>query len=152
MSTINKTGTTVTSGVPEAAIPYIGKDKHYVAKTVIDLTGGAITAADIYQSLALREDTLVRSVHIEILTAPVGTSLIIDIGDGGDANGWIGSFNVTTGGEGSWDHSASADDAYVSIDGYFYTTADTIDVVMATASAITAGPKFAIYAECVDMN
>jgi len=153
MSTINSTGTTVTSGVPEAQIPYNGINKIYVLKNTVDLTGGAITQADVYQCLAVPEDTLVLQVKIEWLTAAVGTTLTTNIGDGDGTNSWDASVDGKST-AGTWTTSLVGTDAYAAAAaiGKFYETADTIDMVMTTATAITAGPKFTIYALCVDYN
>lgn len=149
MATIDKTGTGALKGV----IPYNGKDKTYTIQATVDLTAAGITAADVYQVLSIPKNTLVESVHIRIDTPAVGTTLTMDVGDGGSTAGWMGS----TDGKavaGTYDHSAVGGDArsVAANNGYFYGTADSIDVVMTTATAITAGPKFTLFAVCTDLN
>lgn len=148
MATIDKT-----SGALKGAIPVTGPSRSYVASATVDLTGGAITAADVYQALALPKNTRVLAVHIRIDTPAVGTTLTMNVGDGGSTAGWIGSTDGKAA-AGTYDHSTVGTDARsVAADsGYFYGTADSIDVVMTTATAITAGPKFTLFAECVDLN
>ena len=154
MSNINKTGCTLVSNVPQdPMIPHGTDVKRYVLSQIVDLTAEAIVQADVYQCLAIPADTLVESVHYETITPAVGTTLTENVGDGGSTAGWIGS----TDGKavaGTFDHSTYGTDAraVANNSGYFYDTADTIDVVMTTATAITAGPKFKIYAVCSDLN
>lgn len=149
MANIDKTGCGTTNGV----VPHSGAGKVYVMKNTIDLTDDAITAADVYQVLAIPANTRVKNVVCEIETAAVGTTLTMDIGDGGATNGWDASVNgmatagtVTSSAVGTDARAAAASQ------GYLYTTADSIDIVMTTATAITAGPKLTLYAECVDYN
>lgn len=149
MADIDKTGTGPTNGV----VPYNGKDKAFVLSSTIDLTGGAITQGDVYQSLAVPKNTLVESVHIRIDTPAVGTTLTMNVGDGGSTAGWIGSTDGKAT-AGTYDHSTVGTDArsVAANNGYFYGTADSIDVVMTTATAITAGPKYTIFAVCTDLS
>lgn len=148
MSTINKTGITVTSGVPDTkAIPHNAVGKVYVAKQTVDLTGGAITENDIYQVLAIPANTLVRSVELQIVTGGVGTTLTIDVGVTGDNS----LLNDVDGKVVARSHTVIGV-AEASVQGVLYSTADTIDVTMDVATAITAGPKFTLMAECVDYN
>lgn len=147
MSTIDKTGTGPTAGVK----PFDGDGKVYVMENVIDLTGGAITQADVYQCLAIPAKTKVVEVCTEVITAAVGTTLTMDIGDGGATNGWDASVNGKTEQQ---NYSANGTDAraVATGNGYVYTTADSIDIVMTTATAITAGPKIKIKAWCIDYS
>lgn len=149
MANIDLTGVGPTSGV----IPAKAIKQSYVISNTVDLTGGAITQGDVYQCLALPADTLVESVHIEILTPAVGTTLTMNVGDGGSTAGWIGSTDGKAT-AGTFDHSTVGTDAraVAANNGYFYDAADSIDVVMTTATAITAGPKFTLYAVCIDLN
>jgi|SRR6185369_11233360 len=147
MANIDKTGTGPLLGV----IPYKATNTRYTLSATFDLTGGAITAADVYQCLPIPANTLVESVHIEVITAAVGTTLTMNVGDGGATNGWMASVD---GKAVAHDHSTEGTDAraVTNNNGYFYDAADSIDVVMTTATAITAGPKFKLCAVCTDLN
>ena len=149
MSTIDKTGGAPTGGNR----PHNSGTKSYVLSNTVDLSAGAITAADVYQVLAVPINTLVESVHIQILKPAVGTTLTMDVGDGGSSAGWLGSTDGKAVAN-TFDHSTVGTDAraVAANNGYFYTAADSIDVVMTTATAITAGPKFRITAVCSDLN
>lgn len=149
MATIDKTGCGPTNGV----VPHSGEGKVYVMKNTIDLTGGAITQGDVYQVLAIPANTRVKNVVCEIVTAAVGTTLTTNIGDGTAANGWDASVDGK-GAAGTVTSSAVGTDALAAAagQGTLYTSADSIDITMTTATAITAGPKLTLYAECVDYN
>lgn len=149
MATVDKTGCGPTAGT----ITFNGLNRVYVATNTIDLTSGAITQGDVYQCLALPEDTLVMRVTIEWVTAAVGTTLTVDVGDGTTADGWDASVDGKSA-AGTWTTSTVATDTYAvaASMGKFYEAADSIDMTMTTATAITAGPKFRIFALCVDMN
>lgn len=150
MADIDLTGTGPTTG----QVPFTGVNRHYVLQNTVDLTGGAITQGDVYQCLAIPANTRVGSVKIFQHTAAVGTTLTMNVGDGGATNGWDASVD----GKGTADtwiaQSAVGTDARAAAasQGYFYTSGDSIDVVMTTATSITAGPKFTIFAECTDFN
>jgi hypothetical protein len=157
MSTIDKTGGSLLVG----QVPYAGLEKTFVMKNTVDLTAGAIVQGDVYQVLAVPVNTLVESVHIRTDTAATGTTLTMDVGDGGSAAGWIGSTDGKAT-AGVYDHSTYGTDAraVANNSGYFYgntgtaavPTSDTIDVTMTTASSITVGPKFTIWAICTRLN
>lgn len=149
MATVDKTGTGPTDG----SLPVSGVGKNIVFQATVDLTAGVITQADVYQLLAIPANVLVKAVKIKWLTPAVGTALTVDVGDGAGTNSWDASVDGKSV-AGTWTTSQVGTDAYAAAAarGKFYSTADSIDMVMTTATAITAGPKFTIFAECVDYN
>lgn len=158
MATINKTGVTVTSGVPaDPGIGYNAKPFR-IEKVVVDLTADAITDNDIYQVFAIPANTQIMNIRCRIDTPAVGTSLAMDIGIGG-SNDWddaidgkaaAGTYTTSVCGT---DASAVSPAASASgLQGTYYGTADTIDLTMEAAVAITAGPKVTLFITCVDFN
>ena len=148
MSTHNLTGVTVTSGVPAGTpLPRFANPNVGVMEKTIDLTGSAITEDDVYQCLPIPANTLVKQVQIEIITAAVGTTLTMDVGDASGDNSWDNDVDGK-GVAGTITNSIVGTDAYAAAAarGKMYSTADTIDVTMDTATSITAGPKFYIRA------
>jgi hypothetical protein len=142
------------------AVPYRGVGRSYVLTNTVDLTGVALVSADIHEVLSVPPNTQVESVHIVIDTPAVGTTLTMDVGDAGNPNGWMASTDGKAT-AGTYDHSADADEIPVGAEGgYFYGNAGTvavplgylINVTMTTATAITAGPKFRLFAICHDLN
>lgn len=145
MSTIDKTG----GGV--GARPHNSGVKSYVMSNTIDLTGVIPVANDIYQALAIPANTLVMNVKVKFLTAMLGTSGTLDIGDGTTADGWDAAIDAKTA-AGTFTHSVIGTDTYAvaAAQGKFYAAADTIDVkIKAIHADATAGAKFTVYATCV---
>lgn len=149
MATIDKTGEGALLGVK----PLDGLGRVYVKKAIVDLTAGAITQGDVYQVLAIPAKTKVVETLYRSLTAAVGTTLTMDIGDGGAGNGWDASVDGKSA-AGTESFAANGTDAraVATGNGYYYDTADSIDVTMTTATAITAGPKFELQALCIDYS
>ena len=157
MATYDKTGCGPTAGQP----PFDSGDRSYVFSNTVDLTGSAMVSAAIYQSLAIPPNTLVGSVHLRIDTPAVGTSLDMTVGHGGVAAGWDASVDGK-GTAGTYTHSVIGTDtnAVAANSGFFYANAgtvavplgDSIDVTMATATGITAGPKYTIWAVCKNLD
>jgi len=148
MATIDKTR----SGPLLGKIPFDGLNKCYVMKNIVDLTGGPIVDNDIYQCLPIPANTLVMQVRLKMITPAVGTSLAMDIGDAGN-NSWDDAVDGK-GAAGVITRSLVGTDAYAAAAtmGKEYEAADSIDVTMEAAVAITAGPKFEVSALCVDFN
>ena len=152
----NSTAAPVNNG--QVAIP--GLYKNYPLMNIVDLSGAPVATGDVYQVLNVPANTLIHSVHVELIKKAVGTSLNIAIGDGGSTSGWIATIDAVGGAVGLYTHSAMGTGRPVANDGgYFYGNnatlplklGDTLDALM-TATAITAGPIFAIFAECLDLN
>jgi hypothetical protein len=159
MATINLTGCVVTSGVPATtSISLANQGRIRVEKVTVDLTGGAITDNDIYQVYAIPANTLIMNIRSRIDTAAVGTSLAMDIGIGG-SNGWNDAIDGCAA-AGTYTTSVCGTDAEsvapatnaAGLQGTYYATADTIDLTMEAAVAITAGPKVTLFITCIDFN
>jgi hypothetical protein len=157
MSTYDKTGAGALVGLP----PFDSGDRSYVLSNTVDLTGSAMVSAAIYQSLAVPPDVLVESVHLRIDTAAVGSALDMTVGHGGVPAGWDASVDGKAT-AGTYTHSVVGTDtnSVAANNGFFYANAgtvavpvgDSIDVVMATATSITAGPKYTIFAVCKNLH
>jgi hypothetical protein len=153
--TRDKTGCGPTNGV----ISINSLNRVYVLSNTVDLTGEtSLVTTDIYQSLAIPADTQVLMVKVEILKPAVGSALTCTVGDGSGANSWDGAVDLVAA-AGVFTHSTAGTDAYqvtgataVGGCGMFYDAADSIDIVLATVTAITAGPKFRVSAVCADFN
>jgi hypothetical protein len=151
MATYDKTG-----GNPNAGtIPYRGENRVYVIENTVDLTAvSTLAAADIYQCLAIPANTLVMQVVVQMITAAIGTTLTATVGDGAGATSWDASEDHKGTALTTWYSSAVGTDTYAvaAAMGKFYAAADSIDVTYSVVTAITAGPKFKIFALCVDYN
>lgn len=140
--TINLTSNSVGS------IPLNATNRVYVLEKTVDLTDDAITENDIYQVFTIKANTLCRAAVLRIDTAAVGTTLTIDVGVTGDAS-LVSDANGKTA---QTNAPALIGLAEASVQSVWYSAADTIDVTMDVATAITAGPKFTLMVECVDFN
>lgn len=157
-TTYNKTGTTLVSGVPSVSDrgAYMSGSDIYVMRNSVDLTGMALVDNDLFQCLAIPADTVVLNVYLKIITAAVGTTCTMDIGIGGTGTEWDDGLDgkatagTVTGSIVGTDGGTNA--TYGAGGGTLYTTADTIDVYMEAITSITAGPKFEIYAVCINLN
>ncbi len=148
---IDRTGSGPLFGVE----PWAGRNKVYIMRNVIDLSGAA-TAADltVYQCLAIPKDTLVMQVRIEILTPATGANVTFDVGDGTNVSGWIAGVNMRAA-AGTFASSAVGTNAFAvaATMGKFYEVADSIDTLINIATTQDGvGPRFAISALCVDFN
>lgn len=149
MATIDNTRTGALLGQK----PFDGHGKIFVMKNVLDLTAAGIVQADVYQALAIPAKTKVIETMSRILTPAVGTTLTMDIGDGTDPNGWDASVDGKAA-AGTEAFTANGTDALAVAagNGTYYDAADSIDITMTTATAITAGPKIEVIALCVDYS
>lgn len=150
MGTVNLTGMAT---VDSAAPPHAGTGKHYVMYAKVDLSSYTMVAADVYQLLAIPANTLVRNVKVKMVTPAVGTTLTGNFGDGAGADSWDAAVDLK-GAAGTWTTSLVGTDAYAAAaaQGKFYSAADTIDLTLATVTAVTSNPVFYVYAECIDYN
>jgi hypothetical protein len=149
MSTIDKTG----PGALLGQKPFDGHGRVYKMKNVIDLTRAGIVQGDVYQSLAVPAKTKVVEVMTRIITPAVGTTLTMNVGDGGATNGWDASVDgKAVAGTESFAANGTDARAAATDNGYYYDAADSIDIVMTTATSITAGPKLEIHALCIDYS
>lgn len=147
--TIDKTP----AGPTKGALPYKGRGNSYLLRQTVDLTGGALTTGDVYQCLPVPKNVLVKKVEVEIITPAVGTTCTLDCGDGDGHDSWDSQFDGKAV-AGTVTASAVGTDAYASAAnrGKKYTAADSIDITIHAATAITAGPKFEIRAIVEDWN
>lgn len=125
----------------------------YVLSNTVDMTDviadTSVTGAanDIVQCLAIPADTLVTSVILEVTTVSGVASSTIDIGDGDDADGWDATVDANSTGLTNGDGAFCMQTA----GGKLYTTADTIDMTVNTASAVLSALEFKIWAVCIPL-
>lgn len=125
---------------------------------IVTVKGGAIEANEIAQLISVPAGTLVLSVVMEMVVAGAGTTLTAQVGDGGNALGFIGTSDMTAeagtmyGPANTLDDSATpvADPAFFA--GKLYTAADTIDVKVIGYNTVSALPTVRVTAVCTDVN
>lgn len=101
-------------------------------------------SGDIAQVLTIPAKTHVLAVSYEVTTAEGGT-LTFDVGDGADTDGWIDGANGNSAAAGG----VVATEAYQAINGKFYASADTIDVLFNNAADAAV---IEVRAVCVEMS
>ena len=91
---------------------------------------------------------LVAEVMIVVTEAFAGGTPLLDVGDGVDPDGWIDQGDITATTIGSYKGDETTTAAF-SGSGKYYTTADTIDVVV--SASLTNGTAY-VLARFVDLN
>jgi len=81
---------------------------------------------DVLQVISLPENFYVHGVIVNVTTASTTASSVIEVGDGNDPNGWL----TTTAGTMASTGVKAADGVYVSANGKFYASADSIDITL----------------------
>ena len=112
----------------------------------------ALAATDIIELLAIPAGTVVRNVYITTIRAATGTALTANIGvTGGDVDGFDAAVSLK-GTAGTITGGVGGTDANVTANGLVFTSADTIDAVLATVTAVTNYGKIKIVADCFDVT
>lgn len=114
----------------------------YIREAVYTLTA-ALAAADVVQMIPVAAGERVVDLHlvVEDLDTSGSPAIVLDVGDGDDADRYIdGSTKGQTGGISTYGEGVASDAAAIAIN-KLYTAADTIDVTVATAphTGATAG-------------
>lgn len=117
-------------------VVFVIRNKCDFADLATYATGG-VTTADVVQLLEIPAGMIVNAVGVRINTATLSSVTgTATVGDGADPNGWITAFDV--GGTASGVSSTYEDGisgVYQTTDGgKYYSTSDTIDIVMPTLS------------------
>ena len=146
------TYTTYTDGTSIVAASggnYAGAPVRTVLTGIFDAAKRNLTAADVAEVLSIPAGTWVESVILEILTAENSATPTISVGDGTSTSGWVSAV----------DSSAAAGTKYLGAgalaiatgtsqtNGKFYSTADTLDLLIPTGDAATT-LKVKVYAVC----
>ncbi len=145
MATFDKTGGAA------ASIPYLGISKFYTIENTVDISTVADT--NVFQILTIKAKTLVFNVAVEIIVASdFGTSLVMEVGDGGDVDAWIDDVDCK-GTAGTFTKGTLiTDEDYTIAGGHIYTTADTIDGSFVAVGAVPTVGKIRMIAFCCDLN
>lgn len=127
----------------------------YVVRTTIDLAeaatskGSALAAADVIQAIDVPVGTVILFAGIKVITASTGsTVLTLDLGVTGiDADNFVDGYDYFAAVAGDY---AQAPAAYQPI--VIGSTADTLDVLIATLTTTNTGGTFEVWAVLVDVN
>lgn len=125
----------------------------YLAKNRLDTskTGGTNTSTDVYRMIYVPAGCVVRRAWVVTISAEsTNTTATIALGDGDSTAGFMTATVPSTTVNAVTAEVYTGTAAYSIIDGKYYASADTIDVLVGTA-AFTDG-IYDIYAEIMDLN
>jgi hypothetical protein len=129
--------------------------KPYIVQNTIDFAeataakGSALAVADVVEALALPAGTLILSGGVQVTSAMTGTStnLTLDVGfTGGDVDAFVDGFDFDAAAVGAWDGPVVANFPQL------LTTADTIDILIATQTGTFTGGKLRVWAVVMNVN
>jgi len=112
----------------------------------IDFSETEVSAADVVQALKIPANTYVKNVYVLVKTAE-GATCTATVGDATDPNGWDASTNLNAS-AGTVTAGLAGTDDYATA-GKFYSTADTIDLVMGHA---TDAAKVIVFADACSIE
>lgn len=131
-----------------------GQNRIYVLENVVDiadavtLNGTAIVATDVIQALNIPVGAQVLSGGIEVMeaTTGTGTNVTIDVGiTGGDVDAYVDGFDLDGAAVGAYAANGIGTPAIVS-------TADTIDILVATLTGTLLTGKVRVWATVADVT
>lgn len=148
-STFYKTGTTHPSIGGNVAVAY-------VIENIIDLEDVAAVAAiaqgDTIQALYIPAGSQVLFAGIQVMEEMTGTSTdaTLDFGvTGGDVDAWVDGFDLDGAAAGAY---AAAATASITPAQTFFSTADTLDILVATQTGTITGGVLRVFAHVVDLS
>ena len=129
MATYTVTG--AVAGVPLGIKPQI-------VEVVLDFSSTNLTTSDSVEVFEMKANTLVLMAGVEILTATSNSGCVIDLGDGSDDDLYVAALDATATGHEINNAAGTAK---------LYTSADTIDMIVNSATFDGKARVFAVIAE-----
>jgi hypothetical protein len=127
----------------------------YLVEYVVDLAtaatakGTALAASDVIEAIRIPAETVVLFAGFEIVTAATGGSSdqAILLGDGGDPNRWVDTFDLDAATAG-----AHGTIVIATANPTVFATADTIDITISAATTVATAGTIRVYAQMVDVS
>ena len=129
MATYTVTG--AVAGVPLGIKPQI-------VEVVLDFSSTSLTTSDSVEVFEMKANTLVLMAGVEILTATSNSGCVIDLGDDSDDDLYVAALDATATGHEINNAAGTAK---------LYTSADTIDMIVNSATFDGKARVFAVIAE-----
>ena len=129
MATYTVTG--AVAGVPLGIKPQI-------VEVVLDFSSTSLTTSDSVEVFEMKANTLVLMAGVEILTATSNSGCVIDLGDDSDDDLYVAALDATATGHEINNAAGTAK---------LYTAADTIDMIVNSATFDGKARVFAVIAE-----
>ena len=134
MATITTLAGAASAGRTAGAVPYL-VDVTIDFAAAATAKGSALAAADVIEALSVPVDTVILNAGMEVITVLGGESsdTTFDLGTGVDADNFVDGFDADAAAAGAYAQNAAAFQPVV-----VGSTADTIDITIATATTAPA--------------
>jgi hypothetical protein len=131
-----------------------GANVPYVAECIIDFAealvakGSALAADDIIETIYMPAGTVILNAGLQCMVADDATTLTLHLGiTGGDIDEYVVSFDHAAAAAGAYAPQLATDPTWNLI-----TTADTLDIELATLTGTLTSGKVRVWALLVDVN
>lgn len=127
----------------------------YIASVEIDFAdaltakGSALAAADVIEAINIPAGSVVLAAGIQTLVADDATTLTLDLGTAGDADGWVDGYDQAA--AAALDYATSIIPNTTATE-QFHADADTIDVTLATLTGTLTEGKIRVWAYIADIS
>lgn len=148
MATITTLAGAASAGRTAGAVPYL-VDVTIDFAAAATAKGSALAAADVIEALSVPVDTVILNAGMEVITALGGESsdTTFDLGTGVDADNFVDGFDADAAAAGAYAQNAAAFQPVV-----VGSTADTIDITIATATTAPTSGEVRVWAVLMNVN
>ena len=148
MATITTLAGAASAGRTAGAVPYL-VDVTVDFAAAATAKGSALAAADVIEALSVPVDTVILNAGMEVITALGGESsdTTFDLGTGVDADNFVDGFDADAAAAGAYAQNAAAFQPVV-----VGSTADTIDITIATATTAPTSGEVRVWAVLMNVN
>lgn len=148
MATITTLAGAASAGRTVGAVPYL-VDVTVDFAAAATAKGSALAAADVIEALSVPVDTVILNAGMEVITVLGGESsdTTFDLGTGVDADNFVDGFDADAAAAGAYAQNAAAFQPVV-----VGSTADTIDITIATATTAPTSGEVRVWAVLMNVN
>ena len=151
MATVSLASTQTTkhpSAASNVKMPYLVEATLDFA-TAATTKGSALAASDVIEVLRIPAESVVIFAGFEVTTAVSGASsdVTITLGDGGDPNRWVDTFDLDAAAAGAYGTLVIA-----TTNPTAFASSDTVDVVITAATTAPTAGKLRVFAQIVDVS
>lgn len=148
MATITTLAGAATAGRTVGSVPYL-VDVTIDFAAAATAKGSALAAADVIEALSVPVNTVILNAGLEVITALGGESndTTFDLGTGVDADVFVDGFDADAAAAGAYAQNAAAFQPLV-----VGSTADTIDITIATATTAPTSGEVRVWAILMNVD
>lgn len=135
-------------------VPYV-VEAYVDWEEAADEKGSALAAADVIQAIRVPAGSLVLQAGLEVTEVATGESadVTLDLGVGTDADMWVDGFDLDAAAAGAYATLLGDGAAGAGVGPFLQvTSADTIDITIATATTAPTGGVVRVYAVIADVS